>query len=411
MPTIAVSYSPEVGGSMAKSFKKAFATSGSTVINADYRQMMSSFSEDKFAELYSTQAGRMQLFAHAKAMANEILNNADCLALSGNSDMIDPQLFNRNRVEGEKYDLSRTIAELALLHVATQRGMPILGVCGGQQVMSVYNGGELRLLTPEQIQQQQFRQYSGVTFDSQSLIAQIISGKPEMPIVATTKLEEPANKITQEFFGSHSQVAHSVGEDLVITGNALDDSESIESVERVHGAPTIGLQFHPEVSIHGRTEDAFFYKKSGANAAMSKTIFDFFHQAAKTYRAKQNMLLQLKSFSQAMDEQLIAPSSIKNSTSGTSIDYSQNLQLQINKLLFTISNLLFDLYSFVFCGKQLRTERSQQMADKKSTQVASYIEKGQISKDGRFFSSLGSVNPTPSEILRELPAKESMIFK
>lgn len=68
------------------------------------------------------------MFAHAKVNAKNMLSNVDVLALSGNSAMIDPLLFGQERQQQEDYDFSRTISELALIHVATQEGMPILAV-------------------------------------------------------------------------------------------------------------------------------------------------------------------------------------------------------------------------------------------------------------------------------------------
>ncbi len=114
--------------------------------------------------------GRIKVFAHAKFAAEKLLDTVDCLAISGNSAMIDPNLFNQERIEGHNYDFSRTIAELALVHVATQRGMPILGVCGGHQVVAVYGGGTIKDLNSVELDKRKFMNYDMIKFNGDSML-------------------------------------------------------------------------------------------------------------------------------------------------------------------------------------------------------------------------------------------------
>lgn len=177
MTRVAVTYSPEVGGSSVISLKESFTHVGSEVIDGDYRKMMEDIPKEEFDKLYSTEEGRQRLFAHAKAKAMELLKDVDVLALSGNSAMIDPELFNQTRDKDQKYDLSRTIAELALVHVATEQGMPVFGVCGGHQVIAVYGGGEISDLNSDKLDKQKFMNYDAIKLNKDSMIAQIIGGK------------------------------------------------------------------------------------------------------------------------------------------------------------------------------------------------------------------------------------------
>ncbi|MGX6642446.1 Dot/Icm T4SS effector Ceg34 [Legionella pneumophila] len=177
MARVIVTYSPEVGGSSVLSLKESFTHVGSEVIDGDYRKMMEDIPKEEFDKLYSTKEGRQRLFAHAKAKAIELLKNVDVLALSGNNSMIDPELFNQTRDPDQNYDFSRTIAELALVHVATEKGMPILGVCGGHQVIAVYGGGEICDLNSDKLNTQKVMNYDAIKVHKGSLIAQIIGGK------------------------------------------------------------------------------------------------------------------------------------------------------------------------------------------------------------------------------------------
>ncbi|WP_131782220.1 gamma-glutamyl-gamma-aminobutyrate hydrolase family protein [Legionella gresilensis] len=167
---VAVTFSPEVGGVSVFSLMKLFTSANFEVIEADYREIMRAIPMEKFTAAYTTPEGRNKLFAHTKYMASELLNNVSCLALSGNTAMIDPHLFNEARNTNELYDFSRTIAELALIHVATQRGMPILGVCGGHQALAVYSGCTVRPLSENELGRQGFRSYDKIIFNIQSLL-------------------------------------------------------------------------------------------------------------------------------------------------------------------------------------------------------------------------------------------------
>lgn len=190
MARVVVTYSPVVGGSSVISLKESFTEVGSEIIDGDYRKMMEDIPKEEFDKLYSTEEGRQKLFAHAKAKAIELLKEVDVLALSGNSAMIDPELFNQIRDPDQTYDFSRTIAELALVHIATEKGMPILGVCGGHQVVAVYGGGEISDLHSDKLDKQRVMNYDAIKLNKNSLLAQIIGGK---------KVQEEMDKTRKTF--------------------------------------------------------------------------------------------------------------------------------------------------------------------------------------------------------------------
>ncbi len=236
MAKVAVTYSSEVGGSSVISLKQSFTDTGADVVDADFRELMQDIPVEKFNDLYQTQEGREKLFAHAKKMAEDFLADKDCIALSGNSAMLDPELFNQQREDGQKYDLSRTVAELALVHVAIQKGMPILGICGGHQVLAVYGGGTIANLDATQLENQQFMNYDKIQINQQTMLGQIIG--------VQTDGHEP------DAFGAHNQRVDYIGEGYIVSGKD-SSGETIESLESEHGVPIITTQFHPEVGAKG----------------------------------------------------------------------------------------------------------------------------------------------------------------
>src|SRR6185437_13488995 len=76
------------------------------------------------------------------ALAAEYLDRLDALVVTGGAFDVDPSLYG----DGERHVTvtlkeGRTAAELALTNGALARGMPVLGICGGEQLLAVALGG------------------------------------------------------------------------------------------------------------------------------------------------------------------------------------------------------------------------------------------------------------------------------
>lgn len=294
MAKIVVSYSPEVGGSSVVSLMNAFKDVGGEIINADFRAMMDAFSEADFNRLYSTAEGRSQLFAHAKAMARLALAEADVLAIPGNSAMVDPALFHQERCETDRYDFSRTIVEMALTHVATEKGMPVIGVCGGHQVIAVYGGGVLADLSIPQIEKQKMMDYDATSVEKDSLLSTILFKKNHR--------EKALDK--QYFFGAHFQIVKKLAKGFKGTATASDE-ESNEASESLHGVPVITTQFHPEIAVQGLPGVKFIYQPSPEEAKAQSNIFSFMNGAGEAYRARVRLLQEFKSLLGPSEQDLV----------------------------------------------------------------------------------------------------------
>lgn len=80
---------------------------------------------------------------HERAVADLALDLVDGLVLSGGVD-IDPALYGGTDPPTDGPDPSRDVFELALLQGARERGLPVLGVCRGMELINVGYGGTLR---------------------------------------------------------------------------------------------------------------------------------------------------------------------------------------------------------------------------------------------------------------------------
>src|SRR5258707_238089 len=81
---------------------------------------------------------------HLSHLVAEYLDMLDALVVTGGAFDVDPLLYG----EGERHATvtrkeRRTAAELALLLGAFAKKMPVLGICGGQQLLAVALGGSL----------------------------------------------------------------------------------------------------------------------------------------------------------------------------------------------------------------------------------------------------------------------------
>ncbi len=136
------------------------------------------------------------------------------------------------RTDPMTHDLARDDYEIALVRAALDRGIPVLGVCRGLQVLNVALGGTLIAhLEPGAVSHlsAEAAPTDGtadhvVTFEEGSLAAELLGES------ATTN-------------SWHHQAVDRCGAGLVVTGRASDGV--VEAVE-LPGAPVLGVQWHPE---------------------------------------------------------------------------------------------------------------------------------------------------------------------
>ncbi len=93
----------------------------------------------------SSAAGGLPIaLPHDASLAAEYLDRIDALVVTGGAFDVDPALYG----DGDRHATvtlkeSRTAAELALTSGALARNMPVLGICGGEQLLAVALGGTL----------------------------------------------------------------------------------------------------------------------------------------------------------------------------------------------------------------------------------------------------------------------------
>jgi len=183
------------------------------------------------------------------AGAEEIIERLDGLVLTGGAD-VDPERYGQAPDERlGTVEKDRDEWELALLAAAERRGIPVLCICRGVQLLNVAKGGTLRQhVGPDEgdghprFEESGRASAHGVDLAPGSLAASLYGRHAEV------------NSL-------HHQVIDEVGEGLTVSGRSPDGS--VEAVE-VQGRDVLGVQWHPE--LLGQPDPAFVWLVGAASA-------------------------------------------------------------------------------------------------------------------------------------------------
>lgn len=163
----------------------------------------------------------------------------DGLVISGGDFDVDPLHFGDNsRHATVKTKDRRTDFEFAVTAAALARDMPVLGICGGQQLLHVALGGRLIQHIPEAVpnalahEQPNPRDEAGHDVD-------VVEGTLLHDIVGATRLAVNS---------AHHQAAADEPDGVIINARAPDGV--IEGIEAPAQRFCIGVQWHPEFIIN-----------------------------------------------------------------------------------------------------------------------------------------------------------------
>ena len=130
------------------------------------------------------------------------------------------------------HDRERDEYEIAVVRAALDRGIPILGVCRGLQVLNVALGGTLVADLPVG----SIRHLSPETAPTDGTVDHLVSF--EVGSVAASLFD--GDVVTNSW---HHQAVDGCGVGVVVTGRTADGV--VEAIE-VPGHPVLGVQWHPE---------------------------------------------------------------------------------------------------------------------------------------------------------------------
>lgn len=169
---------------------------------------------------------------------DQLVALADALVLPGGAFDIDPALYGETLHErcGELKP-ERTELERALLVRAERKGIPVLGVCGGMQLMNVVRGGTLWQDLDAQVETQIPHQQTG----PKNHAAHHVDVTPSTRLAALVGTSPAASLPVNS---THHQAIKALGAGLVATARASDGI--VEAIEDPDRAFFLGVQWHPE---------------------------------------------------------------------------------------------------------------------------------------------------------------------
>jgi putative glutamine amidotransferase len=175
---------------------------------------------------------------HEPALASGYLDTVDALVVTGGAFDVDPGLYgDKTRHATVTLKEERTAAELALVRGALARDKPVLGICGGQQLLAVVLGGSLLQHIPDAIPDALEHEQKNPR-DQPS---------HEIAVVPGTLLARIAETDTIRVNSAHHQAVQSPGKFAVVNARAPDGV--IEGVEDPRYGFALGVQWHPEFLI------------------------------------------------------------------------------------------------------------------------------------------------------------------
>jgi putative glutamine amidotransferase len=191
-----------------------------------------------YAEAVAAAGGLPVALSHQAALAPDWLDRIDALIVTGGAFDVDPALYGAaHRHATVTLKEARTDAELALTRGALGRGMPVLGICGGEQLLAVALGGTLVQHIPDAIpaalehEQPNPRDQPG----------------HKVAITPDTQLARIVGAATMAVNSAHHQAVREPGPDAVVNATAPDGV--IEGIESVRHRFALGVQWHPEFLI------------------------------------------------------------------------------------------------------------------------------------------------------------------
>ena len=178
------------------------------------------------------------LLAHEPDLLDLYLSDLDGLIITGGSFDVDPELYGESvRHETVTTKPERTHMEMALLKGAMEQDLPVLGICGGQQLLHVALGGTLVQHIPDEgpdglaHEQPNPRHETGhdVKIEHGTLLHDII-GFDEIKVNS-----------------AHHQAVRDDAPAAIVNARAPDGI--IEGIEARELTFCLGVQWHPEFEI------------------------------------------------------------------------------------------------------------------------------------------------------------------
>jgi putative glutamine amidotransferase len=198
------------------------------------------------------------------------LDHVEAVIIGGGDD-IAPTLYGGSLSVEVRLDSARDALEKAILCRAFARGMPVLGICRGAQMLNIVLGGTLHQNAFEHYRAQ--KRYT-------------ILPRRKIDVVKDSRLADISGRGPMRVNSLHSQSVDRLGKGLRVA--AVDRHGMVQAVERVRDPFALGVQWHPEHLFYRKRQRALF---SALVAAARAARDDRAQLAAVDDALQQNLLV------------------------------------------------------------------------------------------------------------------------
>jgi putative glutamine amidotransferase len=192
----------------------------------------------------------------AVSAVDPLLERLDAVCLSGGPDLHPSAYGAEPHPELGPTEPELDLFELALARRAVRRGLPVLGVCRGTQVLNVALGGTLHQHLPDLGKEVQHRQTEEARRTTH-----------EVELVASSRVAKLIGRTRVEVNSFHHQAPAITAPGLRVVGRAADGT--VEAVEASAPSFVFGVQWHAECLVERPEHFALFegLVKAGAEHA------------------------------------------------------------------------------------------------------------------------------------------------
>lgn len=193
---------------------------------------------ENYADSIVAAGGVPILLPHVPENVSQYLDVIQGLVITGGNFDIDPALYGESsRHESVITKDRRTQFEWAITKAALDKNIPILGICGGHQLINVILGGNLLQHIPDDIPK---------ALEHQQRLAGVAQGKPhhDVKIIKGTLLHKITGSSGYKTNSSHHQAIKNLGAGLIMNAHTSDGV--VEGIEHTEKKFVLGLEWHPE---------------------------------------------------------------------------------------------------------------------------------------------------------------------
>ncbi len=192
---------------------------------------------------------------HTEKNIKIIFNALDGLIITGGNFDINPKLYGKKSTYSRITKNDRTNFEISICEIFLRSKKPILGICGGEQLLNVICGGTL-------IQDIKKHKKKSIEHEQKNPRNET---SHSVDIIKDSRLGKIVKKNKIMVNSAHHQAVDKLGKNIIVSG--LSNDNIIESIEHTLHPWCIGVQWHPEFLI---TEDDKKLIRSFTKAARSK---------------------------------------------------------------------------------------------------------------------------------------------